>query len=125
MAVDRFAYETTWQIESLLGEYAGDQYDKDVLVNATSTSIRKITVDDGAKLNWERLQLIKAIANAQFQASIIDDIESIVTEEAIKIVDSATEIKDGKQRCLIRNGHHGRQYIAANAAEQVAMKYIL
>lgn len=122
-AVNDFAYETTWPMETVLGEYAGDKYDRDILVDAVKKSIRKLTVSEGARMSMERHTLIKTISDAGLHANTIFCVETAVEEEAIKIIDSVTGIRNGKQRFLASNAHHGRQYLAANAVENIARNF--
>lgn len=124
-AVDDFAYQSTWPMESPLGEYARDKYDRDILVSAVSKAIRKMTINEGNSIRNDRLQLIKAIADAGFHPNTLNSVEKIVEEEAIKIIDAVTEIKEGKQRFLVNNAHHGRQYIAAAVSERIVLNYIM
>jgi ribosome maturation protein Sdo1 len=103
-----------------LGEYAGNKYDKGALVSAVNLSIRKITVNEGGYMRFDRLQLIKAIADAGFHPNTLNAVEQSVEEEAIKMIDNMTEVKGGQQKFLVNNGHHGRQYIAATVSENIA-----
>lgn len=122
-AVNDFAYKTTWPIEGPLGEYAREKYDKDALIAAVQLSIRKVTTRTGGHECLDRRILLKAISDAEFPPNTIHCVEKAVEEEAIKIIDKTSSVINGKQVCHIRNGHHGRQYIAANATEAVAINY--
>ena len=122
-AVDYFAYQSTYPIESPLGEYAKDKYNRDALVDAVNTSIRKITAGEGSPMRLDRLQLIKTIEEANFHPNTFQCVEKAVEEEAIKMIDYLSDIKDGKQRFRVNNGHHGRQYIAAAVSENIALNY--
>ena len=122
-AVNDFAYKTTWPIEGPLGEYARDNYDKDALIAEVQLSVRKVTTRTGGHECLDRLILLKAISDIEFHPNTIHCVEKAVEEEAIKIIERTSSVKDGKQICHIRNGHHGRQYIAANTAEAITINY--
>lgn len=122
-AVDYFAYQSTSPIESRLGEYAKDKYDRDALVNAVSRSIRKMTIDEGSRFRLDGVQLAQAIAAVGLPPNTINDVEKAVEEAAIQIIDNATDVSGGKQRFVMGNAHHGRQYIAAAVSENMARNY--
>ena len=122
-AVNDFAYETTWPIESKPGEYAGSKYNRGELYKAVAYSIVKLTSDNGGRISTHRLSLVKAIFDAEFNRDVLNVVENIVSDEAKKIIDNTSIVEDGIEKSLIRNGHHGRQYIAANTVEQICRRY--
>jgi len=124
-AADNFAYETTRDVESQLGEYSGKDYDKGKLVAAVKLSINHLFMYFPTQFNSKQLKLISATAKAGFNQDTLLRVLKVTQEVALKMIDKTSEIRDGKEVCLIRNGHHFRQYIAAYTAERLAKEFNL
>jgi hypothetical protein len=123
-AVNDFAYQVTWPLESRLGEYAREGYSQAKLVEAVSISIRKLTVDDGGKVSFDRLNLIKVIADLGFNPDMISVVEDIIEMEAKELISSSSSVQNGIEICHIGNGHHARQYVSAFSVEAVARDFL-
>lgn len=120
-AVDNFAYEATFDLEGPLGECAGDRYDREKLIEQTKMSIQAISRNRSRRACFARDFLYHAVATKEIGDLSMDKIESIVDEEAVRVINLTSYIKNGKEVSGILNGHHARQLVAANSAESVAL----
>lgn len=112
-AVDRFAYDSSWPIETLLGEYAGGSFSSKRLREAVQKSIW----DESDFYSRGAHGLLVPVFN---QSGMAPDskahIFQIVEDEAFaRIEQGVTRYPNGQER-FSEHGHHGRQYIARNSA---------
>jgi hypothetical protein len=120
-AVDRFAYDATWPIESILGEYSGNMFNSTVLRLAVQKSIW----DDSDFYSRGAHGLLVPVFNSSgLGGEYRNRILQIVEDEAFRRISQAI-IKDvdGSER-FREHGHHGRQYIARNSTERLVREVL-
>lgn len=111
-AVDSFAYDASWPIETFMGEYSGDQFDADRLRKAVQKSIW----DDSDFYSRGAHGMLVPVFNVSGLApNSRNRIFQIVEDESFaRIAQAIVKNPDGTES-FREHGHHGRQYIARNS----------
>jgi len=119
-AVERFAYESTQQIESRLGEYAGKNFDLATLEAAVLSDIQSFPASEEGR-GFLTLAFEKAAVTPEKQGLIV----KIIEDEALKRIRSSVyRHEDGRQQ-YCDHGHHARQYIARNSVARILLENII
>lgn len=122
-AVDRFAYGAAFPIETTLGEYAGEKFNKEILVQAVTDMIRLPLTDPAAPVG--HIMLERAFRESGLPEAKLEKIITITEEEAMKRINSGAYVRerDGAVR-YSEHGHHGRQYIARNSTHRTVAEVL-
>lgn len=114
VGVDNFAYDSSWPVESILGEYAGDHFDKERLVLVLR---RSILSGSDAESQGAHGKFSEIFNRSGLGPEKKCHIFALVEEESLKWVESRIERNAaGKITFPVGNGHHMRQYIARDSA---------
>lgn len=120
-AVDSFAYDASWPIETILGEYSGDFFDANRLHQAV---IKSIWDDSDFYSRGAHSRLVPVFNASGLSPEYKKQIFTVVQEEAFARIRQAIT-RDSEGREIFReHGHHGRQYIARNSAARLVQEIL-
>ncbi len=123
--VSQFAYDAPdapHAIESRLGEYSGDGFDRQKLVDAVRASIRSENVSS----SWSPYKtLTHAFAKVNLPDAALEEVQDITEDVALARIAQAIHTDANGKEFFQEHGHHGRQYIARDVVARVIREVLL